>query len=58
LTAALTLGVVTRDEVPDLVRVERTFVPGPAASTAYEAIYREFRGLYGQQKAMFARLNG
>lgn len=58
LTAALTLGVVTRDEVPDLVRVERTFVPGPAASTAYEANYREFRGLYGQQKAMFARLNG
>ncbi|MEI2825677.1 MAG: FGGY-family carbohydrate kinase [Dermatophilaceae bacterium] len=58
LTVALTLGVVRRDAVPDLVPVARTFVPQPGPRAAYDQVYREFRGLYAQQRRMFRRLNG
>ena len=58
LTVALTLGVVRRDAVPDLVPVARTFVPQPGPRAAYDQVYREFRVLYAQQRRMFRRLNG
>jgi xylulokinase len=58
LLAALALGAVERDEVRDLVPVDRTFTPNPANREAYDRLYAEFPGLYKAQRKMFARLNG
>jgi xylulokinase len=58
LFAALGLGAVSREEVRDLVAVERTFVPEPSTRDAYDRLYAEFPGLYKAQRKMFARLNG
>jgi xylulokinase len=58
LFAALGLGEVTRDEVRDMVRVDRAFTPDPATREAYDRLYAEFPGLYKSQRKMFARLNG
>jgi xylulokinase len=58
LFAALALGAVSRDEVRDLVPVDRTFEPDPSTREAYDRLYAEFPGLYKGQRRMFARLNG
>jgi xylulokinase len=58
LFAALGLGAISRDEVRDLVRVDRVFKPDPANREAYDRLYAEFPGLYKAQRKMFARLNG
>jgi xylulokinase len=58
LFAALGLGAITREEVRDLVRVDRVFEPDPSTRAAYERLYAEFPGLYKAQRKMFARLNG
>ncbi len=58
LMAALALGAVTRDEIRDLVAVDRVFVPDPRHRAAYDRLYAEFPGLYKAQRKMFKRLNG
>jgi len=58
LFAALGLGAVAREEVRELVPVDRVFEPDPANREAYDRLYEEFPGLYKAQRKMFARLNG
>ncbi len=58
LFLALALGSVRRDEVRDLVPVDRVFRPDPATRSTYDAMYLEFPKLHSRNKAMFARLNG
>ena len=58
LFAALGLGAIQRDEVRELVPVDRIFQPDPATREAYDHLYAEFPGLYKAQRKMFARLNG
>jgi xylulokinase len=58
LFAGLALGAVRRDEVHDLVPVDRVFEPDPANREVYGRLYAEFPGLYKAQRKMFARLNG
>jgi xylulokinase len=58
LFASLGLGEVTRDEIRDLVPVDRVFEPDPSTREAYDRLYAEFPGLYKAQRRMFARLNG
>jgi xylulokinase len=58
LLASLALGAVRREEVRDLVPVDRVFTPEPATRAAYDRLYAEFPGLYKAQRKMFARLNG
>jgi xylulokinase len=58
LFAALGLGAITRDQVRELVPVDRVFKPDPANREAYDRLYAEFPGLYRTQRKMFARLNG
>ncbi len=57
LSAALALGSVRREEIRDLVPIERTFTPDAANRAAYERLWTEFAGLYRAQRRMFARLN-
>jgi xylulokinase len=57
LMASLALGAVGREEVRDLVTVDRVFVPDSRNRAAYDRLYAEFPGLYKAQRKMFARLN-
>jgi xylulokinase len=57
ILAGLSLGLVDRAEVRDLVRVQRTFTPDPTTRDVYRRQYAEFPKLYKAQKAIFKRLN-
>ncbi len=58
LQAALALGELTVEEIPDRVPVERTFEPDPANGAVYDDLFREFVGLYRRNRRAHARLNG
>jgi xylulokinase len=58
LFAGIALGAVSRNEVRELVPVDRVFEPDPAAREVYDRLYAEFPGLYKAQRKMFSRLNG
>jgi xylulokinase len=56
LLAALALGEVRRDEVRELVAVERTFTPDPATRAVYDRHFRELPRLYKAQRGLRRRL--
>lgn len=53
----LATGAVRREEVRDLVPVDRTFAPDPGTRAAYDRLFREFPKLHARNKAMFSHLN-
>ena len=55
--ASLSLGIVTADEVNELVPVERVFEPNPSRRAIYDELFAEFPRLYKAQRHMFSRLN-
>jgi xylulokinase len=57
ILAGMSLGVVDRSEVRDLVGVARTFVPDPANRDMYDRLSAELPNLYKTQRKMFRRLN-
>jgi xylulokinase len=57
LLAGLALGAVRRDEITDLVPIDRTFTPDPANRAVYDRLFAELPKLYKAQKPMFSRLN-
>jgi xylulokinase len=57
LFAAMSLGKISLDDVPSLVRVTASFDPDPAARATYEPMYAEYRGLYGRLHGVYSRLN-
>lgn len=58
LFAAVSLGLLTIDDVPQLIRVSDVFEPSPGSRGTYERMYGEFKRLYGNLHGMYARLNG
>ena len=56
-TAALALGRIRREDIRDLVRVERRFIPAPANRAVYDRLWTEFARLYRRERRMFAALN-
>lgn len=57
LHAAIALGSLPYDTLPELVRIERTFTSDPNNRTTYDRLYKEFTRLYKRERRMFARLN-
>jgi xylulokinase len=57
LLAAVALGDLTFDQVPDRVRVARSYRPDPAANAVYEKLFGEFTGLYRRNRKAHTRLN-
>jgi xylulokinase len=57
LLAAVALGELTFEQVPDRVLVSRTYRPDPALKKLYDSLFREFVGLYRRNHRAFARLN-
>ena len=54
---AVALGHLRVDEIPDRVRIRKTFEPDPARHRTYEELFAEFRNLYKANRKIFARLN-
>ena len=57
LLAAVALGEVTFDQVPDRVLVARSYQPDPALKELYDRLSGEFVGLYRRNRKAHARLN-
>lgn len=55
--AAVSLGYMTVDEIPDRVPIACTYRPDPAHRKAYDELFAEFLGLYKSQRPVHARLN-
>ena len=55
--AGMSLGLVDKGEVRDLVGVAQTFTPDPANRQVYDRLSSEVPKLYATQKKMFRRLN-
>jgi xylulokinase len=57
LLAAVALGELGFDQVPERVTVARTYRPGPDTGGLYDALFGEFVGLYRRNRRAHARLN-
>lgn len=57
LIAAVAIGVVGFEAVPDLVPVTRSFHPDPGRRAVYDRLFREFVRLYRACRGIHARLN-
>jgi xylulokinase len=57
ILAAVALGELTFDQVPDQVPVAASYQPDPKVSGLYDAMFREFTGLYRRNRRAYARLN-
>jgi len=57
MLAAVALGELTFDQVPERVQVARSYSPDPAAAGLYDELFGEFVGLYRRNRKAHARLN-
>jgi len=57
LLAAVALGELTFDQIPNRVQVARSYKPHPAPKELYDQLFREFVGLYRRNRKAHARLN-
>jgi xylulokinase len=57
MLAAVAIGELTFDQVPDRVRVDRSYQPDPRTRELYAELLREFVGLYRRNRKAYARLN-
>lgn len=55
--AALKLGYVRREEIPNLVEIAATHRPNPDHRAVYDRLYREFLNLYRANRGIYSRLN-
>lgn len=58
LIASVGLGDIVFDEIPELVEVQNTFTPNPKHRSLYDRLFKEFVGIYRNNRAMYRRLNG
>jgi xylulokinase len=57
MLAAVALGELTFDEIPDRISVTASYRPDPATAGLYTMLYGEFVGLYKRNHKAHARLN-
>ena len=57
LIAAVGLGLCSFDDIPDMVQYSKIFEPNPENRELYDNLFKEFLGLYKNNKAMHKRLN-
>jgi len=56
--AAVGLGVLSYDNVPELTEYQREYEPTPAHRAVYDMYFTEFVNIYKQNKGIYRRLNG
>jgi xylulokinase len=57
MLAAVAIGELTFDQVPDRVRVAKSYEPDPKTKELYDELFREFVGLYRRNRKAYTRLN-
>jgi xylulokinase len=57
MLAAVAIGELTFNQVPDRVRVDRSYRPDPKTKELYAELFREFVGLYRRNRKAHTRLN-
>ena len=57
LIAAVGLGFITFDNIPNLIRIRQTFRPHPANRKIYDELFDVFVKIYKQNRKIFKRLN-
>ena len=55
--ASIALGHLAVEEIPEQVKISRTFRPDPNNRNVYDALYRQFLALYKRNRQIFKRLN-
>ncbi|HXK47067.1 MAG TPA: FGGY-family carbohydrate kinase [Deltaproteobacteria bacterium] len=55
--ASVGLGEISFDDIPSLMEYERTYEPDPANGKVYDQLFKEFVGIYRNNRAMYRRLN-
>jgi xylulokinase len=58
LIGGLALGRISVDDIGRRVNVTQTFAPQATHRAVYDELFREFRAVYKQNRAMYRRLNG
>jgi xylulokinase len=58
LIAAVGLGYLTFDAIPQQVELAATYTPNPENGAVYDRAFREFVRFYKQTKGIYRRLNG
>jgi xylulokinase len=56
--AAVGLGVISYDDVPDHTEYQREYHPTAAHRDIYDTYFKEFVNIYRQNKGIYRRLNG
>jgi xylulokinase len=56
--ASAALGYITFDDIPERVKITRTYEPNPDNREIYDELFDEFVDIYKSNKRMYARLNG
>ncbi len=57
LYAFHSLGIRSLDELPGLVKIDKTFHPDETKRDVYDTMYEHFRSVYKRNKKIFAALN-
>jgi len=52
------LGIISFDDIPELIKIKKVYKPDQKNRKIYDLLFKEFTGIYKQNKAMFRRLNG
>lgn len=58
LIAAVGLGEITFDDVPELVEIKHTYTPNPKHRSVYDERFAVFTQIYKQMRGVYRRLNG
>jgi xylulokinase len=55
--ASVGLGLMSFDDIPNLVSHDNTYIPNPENQEIYKELYREFIEIYKQNKSIYRRIN-
>ncbi len=54
---SVALGYITFDDIPERVKITRTYEPNPDNRKIYDELFGEFVNIYKNNKGAYARLN-
>jgi len=55
--ASVALGFLTVDDIPERVKIAKTYTPNPQNRPIYDELYAEFVDIYKREKKFYSRLN-
>ena len=55
--AAVSLGYMKFDDIPEYIQIENTYTPNPDNRKIYDELYGEFKNLYNCNRKIYQRLN-